>query len=58
MADAVSISMGGRVANIHRKNVKRRRYTTVVNEIEAKRLSFVKKQLENDRLTEYNKMQR
>jgi len=58
MADAVSMSMGGRVASIYRQNVKRRRYTTVVNEIETKRLDFIKKQLENDRSIEFNKMQR
>ena len=58
MADGVTLSMGGRVASIHRQNVKRRRYTTLINDIESKRLNFIKKQLEVDRVVEYNKMER
>ena len=55
MADALSLSMGGRVASIYKQNTKRRRYTTVVNEIEGKRLGFIKKQIEYDRVIESNK---
>ncbi|XP_076807180.1 uncharacterized protein LOC143450499 [Clavelina lepadiformis] len=58
MADALSLSMGGRVASIYKQNTKRRRYTTVVNEIEGKRLGFIKKQIEYDRVIESNKLSR
>jgi len=58
MADALSMSMGGRVASIYKQNTKRRRFTTVMNEIESKRLAFLKKQIENDRSTEEHRLER
>ena len=58
MADAVSLSMGGRVASIHRQNTKRRKFMAVVNEIEGKRLGVIKRQLENDRIIEHNRLEK
>nr|XP_018666744.1 uncharacterized protein LOC104266792 isoform X1 [Ciona intestinalis]XP_026693872.1 uncharacterized protein LOC104266792 isoform X1 [Ciona intestinalis]XP_026693873.1 uncharacterized protein LOC104266792 isoform X1 [Ciona intestinalis]XP_026693882.1 uncharacterized protein LOC104266792 isoform X1 [Ciona intestinalis] len=58
MADGLSMSMGGRVASIYKQNTKRRRFTTVVNDIENKKLNFLKKQLESDRVVETNRMKK
>lgn len=48
------MSAGGRLANIHMHKERRRKLTSMVNELEAKRLNTIKKQIQIDRITERN----
>lgn len=56
--DSIGMSAGGRLAKINTNKENRRRITSMMNTVEAKRLNFIKKQIEEDKSTALYNMER